>query len=120
MWGDGPAEASAAQTRVHSRWPDGSARWVLVDAAVPPSLQPDGRADCRVLLSAAAASSPATGLSVDHRDGAVVVTGRTLRVSVQPRAGDWIVVERPAGSSPLAGGPLNRALRAELADGTPA
>ena len=40
VWGDGPADTSAAQTRIHSRWPDGSARWVLVDAAVPPSLQP--------------------------------------------------------------------------------
>ena len=119
VWGDGPADTSAAQTRIHSRWPDGSARWVLVDAAVPPSLQPGGRADCRVLLSAAAASPPEAGLSVEQRDdGAVVVASRMLRVSVQPRAEDWILVEPPAGDSRLAGGPLTRALRVELADGT--
>ena len=106
VWGDGPADTSPAQTRVHSRWPDGSARWVLVDAAVPPSLQPGGRADCRVLLSAAEASLPEEALRVEQRDdGAVVVASRMLRVSVQPRAEDWILVEPPAGDSRLAGRP---------------
>ena len=120
VWGHGAGAASAAQARIHSRWPDGSARWVLVDTTVPPPLQPGGRADCRVLLSAAEASPPDGALSVDQRDdGAVVVAGRALRVSVQPRAEDWILIERPSGHSRLAGGPLNRALRAELADGTP-
>ncbi len=119
VWGDGPADTSSAQTRIHSRWPDGSARWVLFDASVPPPLQPGGRADCRVLLSAAESSPPRSGLSVERRDGAVVVAGRMLRVSVQPRAEEWILIEPTAGGSPLAGGPLNRALRVELADGTP-
>ena len=119
VWGDGPDDASAAQARIHSLWPDGSARWVLVDAAVPPSLQPGARADCRVLLSAAEASPPDGALSVERRDGgAVLVAGRMLRVSVQPRAEDWILLEPAAGGPPLAGGPLNRALRVELADGT--
>ena len=120
VWGDAAADTSAAQTRVHSRWPDGSARWVLVDTTVPPPLQPGGLADCRVLLSTADASPPDGALSIDQRDdGAVVVAGRAIRVSVQPRARDWILVERPADDSRLAGGPLNRALRVLLADGTP-
>ena len=119
-WGDGPDDASAAQARIHSLWPDGSARWVLVDAAVPPPLQPGARADCRVLLSAAAAPNADGALSVERREGgAVLVAGRMLRVSVQPRAGDWIFLEPTAGGPPLAGGPLNRALRVELDDGTP-
>ena len=120
VWRDGAGDASAAQARIHSRWPDGSARWVLVDAAVPPALPPGGRADCRVLLSDPEASAPDGALDVTQLDdGAVVVAGRTLRVSVQPRSGDWILVEPPAGGSRLAGGPLRRALRVELADGTP-
>lgn len=127
-WGaGGGAGESAAQTRIHSRWPDGSARWVLIDAAVPPTLRPGGRAHCRALIgaaSAAKAADPEGRLAVARRDdGAVVVTNRALRVSVQPHAADWIVVERPGGDGPsavrrrVAGGPLAEALRVALADG---
>ena len=64
VWGASAGDASAAQARIHSRWPDGSARWVLVDTTVPPPLQPGGRADCRVLLSAAEA--PNSGRSAQR------------------------------------------------------
>ncbi len=124
-WGDGGAGTSAAQARIHSRWPDGSARWVLVDATVPPSLRPGGRADCRVLLGAAGAAHPEGGLGVERRDdGAVVVTNQALRVSVQPHAADWIVVERLGEDDQatvgrrITGGPLAGALQVALADGT--
>ena len=124
-WGDGGADTSTAQARIHSRWPDGSARWVLVDTTVPPSLRPGGRADCRVLLNATEATRPEGGLSVDRRaDGAVVAADRTLRVSVQPHAADWIIVERLGGDTRttagrrIAGGPLAGALQVTLADGT--
>lgn len=124
-WGDGGEGASAAQARIHSRWPDGSARWVLVDTTVPPSLRPGGRADCRVLLGATEAAHPEGRLDVDRRDdGAVVAANRALRVTVQPHAADWIVVERlgqetrTTAARRIAGGPLAEALRVTLADGT--
>lgn len=118
----GGAETSAAQARIHSRWPDGSARWVLIDAAAPPTLRPGGRAECRVLLRAAAAE-PQDGLRATRNGGgAIVVTGHALRVAVQPHAADWIVIERPdrdarSGGRPVTGGRLEDALRVELAGG---
>ena len=71
--------SSPAQCRVHSPWPDGSARWVLVDAVVPAPLPPDGRIAGTVHLSPAAApgtSVRAGGSALLERDG--------LRIDLSP------------------------------------
>ena len=50
--------STPAQCRVHSPWPDGSARWVLVDAVVPAPLPPEGRIAGTVHLAPAAEARP--------------------------------------------------------------
>ena len=75
---------AAAQVRIHSRWPDGSARWALVDAPCPVALSPGSAVPAEVRFStdeAGSASAPALTWSVT--DGRAVVTGRHLRVTVE-------------------------------------
>ena len=61
---------SAAQARVTARWPDGSARWVLIDAVLPPaSPVGDGREwTCRL----------EQGVQTGHSPGSVIADDRGL------------------------------------------
>ena len=84
-----------AQCRVHSPWPDGSARWVLVDAVVPAPLPPEGRIAGTVHLAPAAVPSEsvrAGGSALLERDG--------LRIDLSPErpAFPTVLSERAGGA----------------------
>ena len=126
VWDDG---AVAAQARVHSRWPDGSARWALIDATVPAAMPAGGVLPCRVQLDheeqdgAAGLDGGGGRLDAEVRGGAVSVAGDQLRLTVDPRGGDWLLLEQCRGGAgdwetKIAGGPLAEAFRTKLADGT--
>jgi hypothetical protein len=95
--------------RTLSRWPDGSARWVLLETTCPPLPGPSqaevrfGAGGDAVAGSTAREDEPAE-VAIEHRDdGGVVVSGRRVRVEVgpeglaliaagderEPVAGDW-------------------------------
>ena len=74
-------EDGEVQARVHSRWPDGSARWVLIDATCPPA---DGVSSTAAvsLRSAGRPASTETGLRSEVSEERIVVTGPLLRATV--------------------------------------
>ena len=126
----------SAQTRIHSRWPDGSARWVLVDATVPeapPGGPAQGLRRLRLHLGGAAGAEPAGPLTCSRDADTVTVRGDRLRVTVRgvspqadgmPPDGDsWLHLERRtatgAWESLLDGGTLDGACDVRLEDGTP-
>jgi hypothetical protein len=116
--------AAAVQSRIISQYPDGSARWLLVDSSVPPALSADGRLLCQLRLGAPAEPAAAgVELHAETDKGGVVVSGQRLRAAVDPQAGDWLRLDRRANdgtwSVGLAGGRLDAALAVVLADGTP-
>ena len=137
-----PAGEAEAQVRVHARWPDGSARWALLDAACPAGDLP-ARGAVRLTRAAAAAPAAAGDLSWSRADGAVTASNRHLRVTMRRggglferievrRDGRWTTVGRGGGwhgalgsGVPLASpqveevrieeaGPRRLAIRAEL------
>lgn len=98
------------QTRVLSRWVDGSVRWLLVDTQV--TLAP--RASLRLRVDKGRAPAPATRLRVDDGSEAIAVDTGAIRFQV-PRKRFAIVEDlRPAGDSGAAAGPMSAAL---LVDG---
>ncbi len=101
-------------------WPDGSVRWALVDGTVPAALQPGGRLQCRVSVGASSTHPTDGGLVAEQRDDGVVVTGNRLRVSLQPQADEWLLIE-PIGVTPgslgVGGGELQQALQVTLSSG---
>jgi len=74
-------QESPAQTRVHARWPDGSARWVLVDVPCPTALGESQRAEAELLLDSQAESG-IPGLSWQVEEDRILVEGKQLRVTV--------------------------------------
>ena len=132
----------SAQTRIHSRWPDGSARWVLVDTTVPPAAPGSAEADVlnlRLCLAGDTAEAAAAGPLASRRAGrTVTVHGDQLRVTLDggPASGagasgatggasgaaSWLRIERPTAAGGwqelLAGGALADAFEVRLADGT--
>lgn len=74
----------AAQARIHARWPDGSARWALIDAPCPVELAPGGTADAVVIVDQedVAADAERSALTWSVQADHVTVTGRHLRVTV--------------------------------------
>ena len=125
-----------AQTRIHSRWPDGSARWVLVDAIIPEP-PPSGPARAlqrlRLHLGGAGGKGPAGPLTCSRDAGETTVCGDLLRVTVRgvpPTTGEtssadhtWLRIERRTESGGwdelLVGGPLAGACDVRLGDGAP-
>ena len=75
-----------AQTRVHSHWPDGSARWVLVDVPCPGPLAPDARKQGEVVFGSDAVDQT-LGLTWEAKEDRIIVTGQHLRVSVDKTEG---------------------------------
>ena len=71
-----------AQVRVHARWPDGSARWALLDVGCPGGALPASGV-VRLAGADAAAADAAGDLSWSQEDGAVSAGNRHLRVSVR-------------------------------------
>ena len=124
-----------AQTRIHRRWPDGSARWVLVDATLPEAALGGAAQGSRVLrlhLGRAAGAEPAGPLACSGAADSVTVSGDRLRVTINgtptpdgtsPDDRSWLCLERRADSGGweelLAGGPLASACDVRLGDGTP-
>jgi len=125
-----------AQTRIHSRWPDGSARWMLVDATIPeppPTGPAQGFRRLRLHLAGAAGAGQAGPLACSSDADSVTVSGDRLRVTVRgapaatggtPSAGhSWLCIERRTESGgwdeSLAGGPLAGSCDVRLDDGTP-
>lgn len=80
--------AAPAQCRVHSRWPDGSARWVLVDVAVPAPFPPSGRIAGTVRIGPDAGAGAGMRTERTERTGGLVLEGDRLRIEFDP--------ERPA------------------------
>ena len=105
------------QCRVLSRWPGGSVRWVLVDAALPAALPPEGTVAGAVDLQAAGEKDPAAAT-----DRSRVLEGEHLRVeldadqplfpaAVATRSGadDWrpVLAPRPThGATPGRAAPV--------------
>ncbi|MGN6563489.1 MAG: hypothetical protein ACTHMU_12605, partial [Thermomicrobiales bacterium] len=87
-----------AQARVHARWPDGSARWVLIDTDCPSGLQPAITLPAQVTLTPAGApisEEEPQALTWDIGAAGISVTTQTLRVTVRrDQAGPAPQVER--------------------------
>ena len=75
--------STVAQCRVHSPWPDGSARWVLVDAVVPAAFPPEGRITGTLKLTPGAVPGRS-----ERTDSSLIQAGDHLRIEIDP--------ERPA------------------------
>jgi hypothetical protein len=71
--------SSPAQTRIHSRWPDGSARWLLVDSTYPSAVEAGALSAELDLASTPPASE---GLRWSRSAGGVQVETPNVRVSV--------------------------------------
>jgi hypothetical protein len=109
------AELLPAQTRIHARWPDGSARWLLVDVPCPSRLDTAVQAPAELLVDAPLAS-PAAGLSWQVSDEAIRVEGRHLRVTVARQGPFPAQIERwgrPLGPEPKGAPGWQRVLGAE-------
>ncbi len=83
----------SAQTRVHSRWPDGSARWVLVDVPCPAILDVTPRRQATVLFNTGAHAGD-RGLHWRVEDNLIAVESSGLRVTVCRGAAYPIRLER--------------------------
>ena len=79
-------DAEEAQVRVHARWPDGSARWALLDAGCPGGALP-ARGVVRLTRADAAAPAAAGDLTWSEEDGVVTAGNRHLRVTVRRGGG---------------------------------
>lgn len=79
---DADSDGEEAQVRVHARWPDGSARWALLDTGCPGGALPAGGV---VRLTGAHATLPAVAGAVTWRqeDGVVTAGNGHLRVTVR-------------------------------------
>jgi hypothetical protein len=86
-------EELMAQTRVHAHWPDGSARWVLVDVPCPKVLGESRSAGGELLLDQQSGHAP-DGLSWEANAEHVVVEGQQLRASVSRRGPLPVYIER--------------------------
>ena len=91
--------ATPVQCRAHAFWPDGSASWMLVDGPLPGALAPGAAQPGTVTIgSATEGPTPADGLRCTSGDGAVTVSGSSLRVSVTAGAVEPLpVVETRVG-----------------------
>ncbi len=74
-------ELLPAQTRVHAQWPDGSAKWVLVDVPCPDVLNTHTPLRAELQFDAEA-DKPAQGLSYQVDEETIQVEGEHLRVTV--------------------------------------
>ena len=79
---DSDPDGQEAQVRVHARWPDGSARWALLDVGCPGGALPV-RGVVRLAGADSATPSASGDLSWSQEDGAVSAGNRHLRVSVR-------------------------------------
>lgn len=115
-----------AQVRVHARWPDGSARWALLDTGCPGGAPP---AVGMVTLTGADATAPASAsdLTWSQEGGAVTAGNGHVRVTMRQggdlferievlRDGEWATICRGGGlhgalgsGVPLTSGPVEEA-----------
>ena len=118
---------TAAQCRVHSPWPDGSARWVLVDAVVPAAFPPEGRIAGMLHLTPGAVPGRS-----ERTDSSLILEGDHLRIEVDPErpafpaalskragGGGWRQVVAAGGQQDSAGahGPSASTVEIRLANG---
>ena len=82
---DPSGERTPAQTRVLHQWPDGSARWVLVDARVHVPAGEDLPFEVDTDATTAALSFPAVVVAQDDRAVRVDTGAATFRVAPGPR-----------------------------------
>ena len=139
---DADRDGEEAQVRVHARWPDGSARWALLDTGCPGGAPP---AVGMVTLTDADATAPASAsdLTWSREGGAVTAGNGHVRVTMRQggglferievlRDGEWPTICRGGGlhgalgsGVPLTSGPVEEvrieeagprrvAIRAEL------
>ncbi|MBM4084787.1 MAG: hypothetical protein FJ272_08365, partial [Planctomycetes bacterium] len=124
--------ATLVQTRIHSRWPDGSARWLLVDAPAPAAA---GAAQLRVSAEPAVDSAPLAwpveagalaessglrvlldgGLRIERRDGTAwrrVVEGLELTGALAD--GRTLKGGAPQGVAIEENGPRRAVIRADI------
>ncbi len=79
----GDLQSVQLQTKVV--WPDGSARWVLVDAFVPPGLSKKGKAQATLEFSPS--TTQFEGLSSQIDKDKIIVFNETLKVTVDRETG---------------------------------
>ena len=93
----GGDDSVVGQVSVHSRWPDGSARWALVDAPLPGNLPSGPSSQLEVLLDPEF-DETAEGLSWKESEETLTVTSDQLRVSMN-RSGEGVfpLLERRDG-----------------------
>lgn len=70
-----------AQVRIHSRWPDGSARWALVDSACPSPIDPASGSEGEVFIDPQESTS-SDGLTCEETPSSIVVRSDNFRISV--------------------------------------
>ncbi len=119
-------DGEEAQVRVHARWPDGSARWALLDTGCPGGALP---ASGMVTLTGADATAPAgaSDLTWSQEGGAVTAGNGHVRVTMRQggdllervealRDGEWMTICRGGGlhgalgsGVPLNSGPVEEA-----------
>ena len=109
-WVELGAEPIAAQSRVLDRWPDGSARWVLLD--FPVDHDGAGARSGHAVWAAGVAPQPADCLVVARQSDALVVETGAGRFAFAPGS-DLLRLERVPGTTERV------ALGIVLADGRP-
>lgn len=90
----------ATQARIHSRWPDQSARWILIDAPCPLEIEQPRSGQLEVVVSDQTAPLPTElpGLQRSCRDGQISVASKAFRLKVsETRHGSVISIERLTG-----------------------
>ena len=88
-------EAIPLQTEILARWPDGSVKWLLLDALCPATLD---RAEWRLRLSAAEDHAPLNCLDTNDR---IVIDTRTAVFSLEKQHGSLLSQVTIAGRTML-------------------
>lgn len=89
---DTAGEAQPVQARIHARWPDDSARWLLVDTVIPSALAEKRTIDAH-LTTLSAPSQHQPGLTNESTASGFAVTAGKLRVSIEAH-GQLVIEQR--------------------------
>ena len=115
-----------AQVRVHARWPDGSARWALLDVGCPGGRLPVGGVVRLTEAPATAAAAAGGDLAWSEQPGAVTAGNRYLRVTLRSGSGGlferlevWRGEEWTTVAGDACAEKVDRAVRGALGSGLP-
>ncbi|MBV7337753.1 hypothetical protein KFU94_57895 [Chloroflexi bacterium TSY] len=83
-----------AQVRIHSRWPDGSARWALIDAPLPSPLRA-GESDYAQVIFGVKTDAVFDAMTSKETESTFIITTPHLRATMKRNQGDvWPLIER--------------------------